>query len=470
MKNITQKIIKWLSLALVLSALQFTNTFAYETAQPQSSAPQTLKVTTEVEPVKVSEEIKIPVAEFDADKATQAYLDRLSADAREKSDSYYEGGYWLQLWNFLLTIVIAYFLLQSGLSVKMRDFSQKITRFVFVQNMIYVVQYIILVSVISFPLAVYQGYFREHAYGLSNLSFAGWLGEEFKGLIISLLLMSLAVAGIYKVVHKARKTWAVWGAVLSIVFIAFVAMIGPVYISPLFNDYVPLKESELKSEILSMARANGVPAENVYEFNASKQSKRISANVSGMFGTLRVSLNDNLMNRSSPESVKAVMGHELGHYVLNHGIKFLLSFGIVMVLAFVFLKWGFHRFNRPSWGIKGEDDIAGFPLAMALFSVYFFLMTPVTNTIVRSSETEADYFGLNASNEPDGFADAIFSLSEYRKMKPGYWEEIIFYDHPSGYNRIHAAMVWKREQLWKRELLKKETIHGSSFIANKQQP
>ncbi len=447
MKIIKQNFNKWLLLMLVLLVLQPGNSEAGETASQAKNSPPAITTSIEVEPVKIMEKVSVSAADFDADKATQSYLDRLEGEALEKSDRYFEGGYWLQLWNLLLTLIIAWFLLQSRLSIKMRNFSQKLTRFKFLQNVLYVVQYIILVSIISFPLTVYQGYFREHVYGLSNMNFSLWLGEEFKGLIISLVLMSLAVAVIYKVIHKARKTWAVWGAAFSIIFIAFAAMIGPVYISPLFNDYVSLKESELKSEILSMARANGVPADNVYEFNASKQSKRISANVSGMFGTLRISLNDNLINRSDSASIKAVMGHELGHYVLNHGIKFLLSFGIVMVLAFVFLKWGFKRFNRTSWGIKGEDDIAGLPLMVALFSVYFFIMTPVTNSIVRSSETEADYFGLNASNEPDGFAEAIFSLSEYRKMKPGYWEEVIFYDHPSGYNRIHAAMVWKKEHL-----------------------
>ena len=82
---------------------------------------------------------------------------------------------------------------------------------------------------------------------------------------------------------------------------------------------------------------------------------------------------------------------------------------------------------------------------MLLFSCYFFLLTPATNSLVRSIETEADLFGINASSEPEGFADGILSLSEYRKMKPGYWEEVLFYDHPSGYNRIYAAMRWRAE-------------------------
>jgi len=417
---------------------------AQQTTQPNAVDKNSIKGNQEVSASVTSVATDV-MENFDVDKATQAYIDRLDKDQLQQSNAYFEGGYWLQLWNFLFGILVAYLLLQTGLSQKMKHLSEKITRFQFIQNIFYLVQYILIVSIVSFPLTWYQGFYREHQYDLSNLVLGDWMGEQLKGLMLSLIFVSIFVSIIYVVVRKAAKTWAVWGSVISIIFIAFMAMIGPVYISPLFNDYKALDDGPVKTEILKMARENSVPADNVYQFDASKQSKRISANVSGMFGTLRVSLNDNLLNRSDPATIKGVMGHELGHYVLNHGMKFLISFSIVMVLAFAFLKWGFRRFNRESWGIQNEGDIAGFPLAMAVLSVYFFLMTPVTNTIIRTSETEADMFGLNTSREPEGFAEGIFSLSEYRKMKPGYWEEVIFYDHPSGYNRIHAAMQWKKE-------------------------
>ncbi len=284
-------------------------------------------------------------------------------------------------------------------------------------------------------------------YGLSNLSLGGWFGEQGKGLLVELVVASILLAIIYAVIRKARKTWAIWGSVVGIIFLAVMFMVGPVFISPIFNDYTSLKDGPLKSEILSMARANGVPADNVYQFDASRQSKRISANVSGLLGTTRISLNDNLLNRSSEATIKAVMGHEMGHYVLNHGPKMLLSFGLVLVFGFAFVKWGFRRFNRPQWGVRDETDIAGLPLLGILFSTYFFIMTPVTNSIIRINETEADLYGLNASGEPEGFSEGILSLSEYRKMKPGYWEEILFYDHPSGYNRIYASMRWRAEHL-----------------------
>ncbi len=199
--------------------------------------------------------------------------------------------------------------------------------------------------------------------------------------------------------------------------------------------------------ILSLARANGIAAADVWEVDASKQSKRMSANVSGLLGTDRITLNDNLLNRASLPEIEMVMGHEMGHYVLNHGYKFLLQFGLVAVVGFALLSSLFDRLRArfPHWGVQGVGDLAGLPLAALLFSSYLFVLTPVLNSIIRTGEIEADMFGLNASHQPDGFAQAALHLGEYRKMEPGPLEEMIFFDHPSGRARIFAAMRWKAE-------------------------
>ncbi len=385
------------------------------------------------------------LAQADVASLTQSYLDRLDIDQRAASDAYFEGGYWLDVWGLLYALAIAWALLHYEISTRMRDFGERISRFRFVRVVAYIVQYTLLVFIVSLPLVIYRGFVREHDYGLSNLSFADWFNEQLIGLGVELVLGTLGIALIYLVIQKAPKTWTLWGSVAGLGMLGFVFMIAPVFINPLFNEYTPLEEGPLKARILSLARANGVPAEEVYQFDASVQSTRISANVSGLFGTTRISLNDNLLNRTSPASIEAVMGHEMGHYALNHSQKMLVSFGILMVIGFTFVRWAFERVNRRSWGIRGVSDIAGLPLMFALFSTYLFLITPITNSIIRINEVEADIYGLNASRQPDGFSEAILGLSEYRKMQPGYWEEVIFFDHPSGYNRIHMSMQWKME-------------------------
>jgi STE24 endopeptidase len=216
-----------------------------------------------------------------------------------------------------------------------------------------------------------------------------------------------------------------------------------------------------------MAHANGISTNDVYEIDASRQTTRMSANVSGFGNTMRITLNDNLLRRGSPEEIQAVMGHEMGHYVLNHIPKDILFIAIVDVLSFVYLFFGL-QWALGRWGdrwqirvlekegvgkIHDVGDPAVLPLVMLLAGVLFFVLTPIMNTQTRVEEKEADMFGLNASRQPDGFAQAAIHLGEYRKMRPGKLEEFIFFDHPSGYNRIHSAMLWKSENL---ELFEKQ--------------
>ncbi len=408
------------------------------TTPPQSTAPAAVSPTAS------------PTLSVDPLVATQAFMNRLQGEARAKSDAYAEGGYWLLLWNLLYGLAVAWLLLSQRISARIRDVAERCTRHKNLQTLIYVLIYIPLTALLSLPMTIYEGFYREHQYGLSNLSFFSWLGETGIGLGVSMVLMGVALTGLYAILRRVPNTWWAWGTIAGAGFMMLVFMIVPVFIAPLFNTYQPLPDEPIRNDILSMARANGIPADNVYYFDASKQTKRVSDNVSGMFATTRISLNDNLINRASPPEIRAVMAHEMGHYVLNHGVKHTVSFSLLLLGGLLFIKytwtWATARFGG-RFGVRGMADPAGLPLLVALLSVYMFLATPIFNTIIRSAETEADIFGLNAAREPDGFAEAIFKLAEYRKLEPGAGEEFIFFDHPSGFNRIFAAMRWKAENV-----------------------
>jgi STE24 endopeptidase len=424
--------------------------FAFVAIGPVSAQPMRAPTTT----IPVSALPAPPQAtaapKFDAEKATNAYLATISGAARQKSDSYFEGGYVLQLVDGLYALAVAGILLWSRLSAAIRNFAGGITRSRFWQVPIYIAAYVIVTTVLTFPLSVYEQFFREHAYGLSNQNFLQWFGDFAKEFGFEIVATVIVAAVIYSVIRATPRFWWLWGAIVLVVFAGFASVIYPVFIAPAFNSYYSLKDGPVRQQILSLARANEIPAQDVYEFDASKQSKRISANVSGAFGTTRISMTDNLIKMCSPREIKAVLGHEMGHYVLSHNLIGLTWNGLLFVVGFAFVQYGFRWLAGifgGNWDVRTIDDPAGFPLIMAVFAVFGLLATPVSNTITRTLEAQADAFGLNAAREPDGFSTVTLKLSNYRKLDPSPWEEFVFYDHPSGRSRIFRSMTWKAEHL-----------------------
>jgi len=401
-----------------------------------------------------------PSSHFDIDAATDAYLATIPPAARARSDAYFEGGYWLQLWDFLYGAVVALILLTFRWSAAMRNLAERLTRFKPIQTILYWTQYTVVVAVLGFPLGVYEGFFREHKYGLATQTFGPWMLDQLKELLVGIVLGAILATLLFGVVRRLPRTWWIWGAFVTLLFVALVSLIAPVYIVPIFNKVKRIEDPAVTAPILSLARANGIPARDVFEIDASRQTTRISANVSGFANTMRITLNDNLLRRGSPEEIQAVMGHEMGHYVLNHVYKGLLFYLVIIVVWFASLRWALgwvlNRWGE-RWQIRGIGDTAILPLVVLCSSLFFFLLTPAMNTLIRTQEYEADLYGLNASRQPDGFAQAAIHVAEYRKMNPGPVEEWIFFDHPSGHTRIRAAMRWKAENF---ELMKGQATAG----------
>lgn len=387
---------------------------------------------------------------FDVEAATRAYLDTLQGPAKEKSDAYFEGGYWLILFGTIVAVLVDWLILKFRLSAKFRDIGENRFKRPFWVTWLTTLLYTIVGWIISLPWTIYIGFWREKQYDLLDQGFGAWFGEQAIALVISIVAFPFVVATIYAVIRKAPRTWWLWGTGVVGIFLFIMVMVTPVFISPLFNTYTEMEDGPLRDRIVAMAQRYDVPAENIYVFDQSKQHKRVSANVSGFGPTIRISLNDNLLERTSEEEVLAVMGHELGHYKLGHGptrvLMMLLIIGVVLFITSRVAPWLIARYGD-RWNVRDIADPASIPVLGIVTSILFALATPAFNNITRVQENEADAFGLDAAQEPDGFARAAMRLSEYRKLEPGAVEEFIFYTHPSGENRVRRSMQWKADNV-----------------------
>ena len=394
---------------------------------------------------------------FDVEQASRAYIDTLQGTELEKSNNYFEGGYWLILWGALIGILVDFLILQSRFSARFRDWAERVTARKWLQPALYALPYVLAGFLISLPWTIYTDFFREQQYGLMSQGFGAWFGEQMIGLVISLVIFPLLIMAIFAVIRRAPKTWWIWGTGVISIFLFIGMMLGPVFISPLFNDYSEMAEGPMRDRIVAMAAEYDIPATHIYVFDQSRQHKRISANVSGIGPTIRISLNDNLLGRTDPEEVAAVMGHELGHYVLGHTWRSILILALIMAVGLFIVArvgpWVIDRHGQ-KWGVRSISDPAAIPLLGIILTLYFFAATPAINSLIRINESDADRFGLDTAREPDGFAKVAMRLSEYRKIEPGPVEEMLFFDHPSGATRVRRAMQWKADHVDNPEMAK----------------
>lgn len=385
---------------------------------------------------------------FDVEQAVAAYIATVPAGKRTKSDAYFEGGYWVDFFGALITVVLALLLLGTRLSAWLRDRAGRHARRTNLRVLLYALAYLFLMSVLTLPWTLYTDYWREHAYGMSNYAPGLFLRDWAIGTVVNMLLLGVALAGLYAILRRVGRGWVAWATSAVFAFLLFIQLIFPMFLAPLFNDYQALPEGPVRKSILALARDNDIPAEEVYWFDASKQTRRISANVAGIGGTMRIALNDNLLNGTTLPEIRAVMAHEMGHYVKHHSFWLPLAFAIVVGAGLLVVDRGFSALVRrygERWDVRGLADPAGLPLVVAILAVTLYLLTPVTNNVVRLAENQADAFGLEAAREPYGFASAAMRISDYRKLEPSALEEFLFFDHPSGRSRVTRAMRWLAE-------------------------
>jgi STE24 endopeptidase len=383
---------------------------------------------------------------FDPATATAAYLATLPPAAHAKALAYTQGGHWLLLWGALVSVAAAWIVLRTGVLERLRRRLERGRPRPWLVVALAMPVFLAADFLLELPWTAYAHWWRERQYGLSSQPFGGWFVDQAIGLAVSAVMLVVLMEALYLLIRRAPRTWWLWGTGVTAVFIVAVFVLQPVYIEPLFNTYRPAPPGPVRDAVAEIARANGIPQDKIFVFNGSKQSNRYTANAAGLFGTARIAMSDTMFRQGvDVAEVKAVVGHEVGHYVMQHAIRDALLLSGLALVGFFLVDRLFTLAAR--WagaeGVAGIADPAGYPVLVILFALLGLLATPIANTISRQAESEADAFSLQHVNEPDGFARALMKTVAYRAATPSALEEAVFYDHPSVGGRIRRAMDWK---------------------------
>lgn len=377
---------------------------------------------------------------------TARWLATISAEDLERSVAYTRGGYWFLLAGAVVSIVLAWIIIRTGVLSGIRDRIERRRKRPKLVSLVVGVVYLLLSFVLGLPFAIYQNWWREMQYGLTEQPLAGWLTEAVMSTAISTVFVGLLIVGLYFIIRQARRLWWAWGAGLTAVAVIFGLLVAPIFIEPLFNDYTPAPNGAMRDAVVELAHRTGTPDDKIYIYDGSKQSDRYTANVSGLFGSARVAMSDVMFAQGADlAEVRAVVTHEMGHYVHMH----LLWRTGVLILLTALAFWLFDRLFPLARRVLGANrvgdisDPAGLPVLAAIGAVIGLLLTPVQNTMGRLMESDADRFSLTHANEPDGLSQALIKTTDYRAPSPTAIEEFLFYTHPSVENRIRRAMAWK---------------------------
>jgi STE24 endopeptidase len=192
-----------------------------------------------------------------------------------------------------------------------------------------------------------------------------------------------------------------------------------------------------------MAQQAGVPEGRLFVYDGSRQSNNFTANVSGIAGSARIAISDIAFKGASLDEVKAVTGHEIGHYVLGHVWRTVLLLSAIAIVFFFLADRWFPRFARAFGSRAVITDPTGLPVLVFMVSLFLLPLQPVVNGQIRKGENEADQYSLEHVNLPDALATALVKTAEYRNPRPHPVQEFVFYTHPSVERRVLGAMEWK---------------------------
>ena len=378
---------------------------------------------------------------FDPQAATRTYIDGLGPAALAKAEAYTTGSHWLMLGGLIVTAIV------TAIFVRLRILDRLDARLAkrgrAVRQFIVFAAYFLLSALLTLPWAIYSEWWREKGYGRTSQPLGDYLGQGAIGLAISTVLGALFFLGVYALIRRTGSRWWLWSGGLAAASLAVFLLISPTLIEPLFNSYKPVPPGPVKTALIEQARLAGISESKIFLFDGSRQSNNFTANVSGLGPAARIAISDVAMKQASLDEVKAVTGHEIGHYVLHH-VWWMVGILALLAMAFFFLA---DRLFAPFARMFGSDatlaDARGIPVLLFIVSLLSLFAQPLLNTLIRTNESAADRYSLETVDLPDALATALVKTAEYRYPRPGALEEAVFYNHPSVERRVLRAMEWK---------------------------
>jgi STE24 endopeptidase len=309
--------------------------------------------------------------------------------------------------------------------------------------------YLVLHECFAFPLAVAR-MCHTWAWEMSDRTFLDWLWQRYLAFAIDTVWEAGVLAGFYALLILFPRTWWALAAIgASLLGIAY-AFVAPILISPLFNTFTPLSETEWRHQqprVQALIDKADVPVQEILVMNASRQSNHTNAYFTGFGPTRRIVLYDTLLKNHTDAEIESILGHELGHWMHDHIVKGIVLGAIAAAFGCFLLHWLLHAaVGRAPWHLQSIADPGGLPLVLLLMNLGAWAAMPLGNAVSRYMERQADHAALELAGQPEAFIASEQKMAKVNKgnVAPTPWNVWIFSTHPPTVERIRMAKEWQR--------------------------
>jgi len=369
----------------------------------------------------------------------QGFAPYIEPERLERSASYTVAQSRVGLWESLTGHLLFGVFLFAGLLAFYDRIIAALTDSFIWQGIFFFAGLLVVQLLIDLPFNLYRTFRLEADFGFNTTTVRLWLSDLVKGLIISLILIGLVVAGAFALMHYSPSWWWLWVWMFLAVVTLFLMYVSPFLIEPLFFKFEPLKKAELEEGVRKLMQRAGLQVSKVQQVDASRRSRHSNAYFTGIGRVKRIVLFDTLLEQMDDDEILAVLAHEVGHWKKKHIFKRLVKMEVVTLVACYVAFWLLNAGILP--GLLGIHELTVAGQLIILFflgNLALFPFTPLSSWLSRRDEWQADAFACELTEQPQALARALIKLSRENlsNLHPHPWYVAFYYSHPPLVERV----------------------------------
>jgi Zn-dependent protease with chaperone function len=394
--------------------------------------------------------------------------------------------FWGELVGTLYSWLVLLLVLSWRFAPKYRDWAERTAHARFLQVLVFAPPLILTISLLTIPLDIAQ-HWVSRRFGISIQGWGSWAWDWTKQEIVLIVIGTFLTWILYVVIRRSPRRWWLYFWLVTLPLMAFLIFVQPVVIDPLFHKFEPLAQKDpaltARLEQLVQRAGQNIPPSRMFWMGAGAKTTALNAYVTGVGASKRIVVWDTTIRAMDTPQIVFVVGHEMGHYVLDHIWKGLAVGAIGLFILFYFgfrtIGWVLERWGRrdrnatlsnspkaplrapgtepplrnvklaTDWAIRGVDDWASLPALLLLVSVFSFIGTPIGSAVSRHFEHQADQYGLEVTHglTPDSSQIAAQSFQilgqvDLADPAPNPVDVFLFYSHPPIPDRIRFALSY----------------------------